>query len=153
MRMRDLQPELGDEQAGPCGVAERPVVVTTPGNAGESEGALVQGQRKTETRTKGLAMSLPTLPNVQKLQEALHVKAKRSPSFRFYSLYDKVYRADILYVAYRRCLINGGAAGVDGVAFEDIRAYGEQRWLDEGCLALLRRQSNRRGSKRLDGSQ
>jgi group II intron reverse transcriptase/maturase len=76
-------------------------------------------------------MSLPTLPKVQKLQEALHVKAKRSPSFRFYALYDKVYRADILYVAYRRCLINGGAPGVDGITFEDIRAYGEQRWLDE----------------------
>jgi len=76
-------------------------------------------------------MSLPTLPKVQKLQEALHVKAKRSPSFRFYALYDKVYRADILYDAYRRCLINGGAPGVDGVTFEDIRAYGEQQWLDE----------------------
>lgn len=76
-------------------------------------------------------MSLPTLPTVEKLQTALHEKAKRSPDFRFYSLYDKVYRQDILYDAYRRCLINGGAAGVDGQTFEDIEAYGAMRWLDE----------------------
>ena len=76
-------------------------------------------------------MSLPTLPKVQKLQEALHVKAKRSSDFRFYSLYDKVYRADVLWVAYRRCLINDGAAGVDGQTFEDIEEHGEKRWLDE----------------------
>jgi RNA-directed DNA polymerase len=76
-------------------------------------------------------MSLPTLPKVQQLQEALHVKAKGSSDYRFYSLYDKVYRADILWVAYRRCLINGGAPGVDGETFERIEEYGEQRWLDE----------------------
>ena len=45
-------------------------------------------------------MSLPTLPKVQKLQEALHVKAKRSSDFRFYTLYDKMYRADVLWVAH-----------------------------------------------------
>lgn len=76
-------------------------------------------------------MSLTTLPTVEKLQTALHEKAKRSPDFRFYSLYDKVYRKDVLWVAYRRCLINGGAPGVDGQTFEDIEAYGHMRWLDE----------------------
>lgn len=76
-------------------------------------------------------MSLPTLPKVEKLQTALHDKAKRSPDFRFYSLYDKMYRQDVLYVAYRRCLINDGAPGVDGQTFEDIEEYGEARWLDE----------------------
>lgn len=50
---------------------------------------------------------------------------------RLPDLYDKVYRKDVLWVAYRRCLINGGAAGVDGVTFEDIEEYGEARWLDE----------------------
>jgi RNA-directed DNA polymerase len=76
-------------------------------------------------------MSLPTLPKVEKLQQALHAKVKQSPDCRFYSLYDKIYRADVLWMAYRRCLINGGAPGVDGVTFEDIEAYGVQRWLDE----------------------
>ena len=81
-------------------------------------------------------MSLPTLPKVQKLQEALHVKAKGSPSFRFHALYDKVYREDVLYVAYRRCRVNDGAPGVDGQTFRDIEAYGEKRWLDESYAAV-----------------
>ena len=76
-------------------------------------------------------MSLPTRRTVQKLQEALHAKAKRSPSFRFDTLYDKVYRADVLWHAYRICQYNGGAAGVDGQTFEDIEKYGRKRWLDE----------------------
>ena len=58
-------------------------------------------------------MSLPTLPKVQKLQDALHAKAKGSPKFRFYALYDKVYRDDVLWTAHRRCLVNGGAAGIE----------------------------------------
>ncbi len=76
-------------------------------------------------------MSLPTLPKVQKLQDTLHAKAKESPNFRFYALYDKVYRDDVLWVAYRRCLVNKGAAGVDGQTFEDIEAYGATKWLGE----------------------
>jgi group II intron reverse transcriptase/maturase len=84
-------------------------------------------------------MSLTTLPTVEKLQEALHAKAKRSLDFRFYTLYDKIYRADVLWVAYRRCLINGGAPGVDGQTFEDIKSYGEKRWLDELAEELRRK--------------
>lgn len=76
-------------------------------------------------------MSLPTLPKVQKLQDALHAKAKRSPTFRFYTLYDKVSRADVLWMAHRRCQINGGAAGVDGQTFDDIKEYGLKKWLGE----------------------
>jgi RNA-directed DNA polymerase len=76
-------------------------------------------------------MSLPTLPKVQQLQEALHAKAKGSPGFRFYTLYDKVYREDVLWVAYRRCLINGGAPGVDAQTFQDIERYGVAKWLGE----------------------
>jgi retron-type reverse transcriptase len=76
-------------------------------------------------------MSLATPESVQKLQTALHDKAKRSPDFRFYALYDKVYWKDVLSFAYKCCKANGGVAGVDNQTFEDIEAYGEERWLDE----------------------
>jgi len=76
-------------------------------------------------------MSLPTLESVQKLQMALHAKAKGDSQVRFYALYDKVYRKDVLWSAWRRCLINGGVAGVDQQTFEDIEAYGEMKWLEE----------------------
>jgi RNA-directed DNA polymerase len=83
------------------------------------------------TKTEGLVMSLSTPESVQKLQAALHDKAKKSPDFRFYALYDKVYRKDVLTFAYECCKANGGAAGVDDQTFEDIEAYGAERWLDE----------------------
>ena len=76
-------------------------------------------------------MSLKTPESIQKLQTALHAKAKESPDFRFYALYDKVYRKDILAFAYACCKANGGAAGVDRQRFEDIEAYGVERWMDE----------------------
>jgi len=76
-------------------------------------------------------MNLQTPPTVRKLQEALHARAKGSPSFRFYSLYDKVYREDILTFAYCRCKANGGAPGVDEQSFREIAEYGEERWLGE----------------------
>ena len=76
-------------------------------------------------------MNLTTPAIVQKLQTALHAKAKESPNFRFYALYDKVYRKDVLAFAYECCKANGGAAGVDGQTFEDIETYGTERWLDE----------------------
>ena len=76
-------------------------------------------------------MSLTPPKKVSKLQTTLHAKAKRSPDYRFYALYDKVYRADVLAEAYRRCRINGGAPGVDAETFVDIEKYGLERWLDE----------------------
>ena len=76
-------------------------------------------------------MSLEPPEKVRKLQTALHAKAKGSPSYRFYLLYDKVYRADVLSFAYQCCRTNGGVAGVDGQTFEDIEAYGLERWLGE----------------------
>ena len=76
-------------------------------------------------------MSLTTPSKVEKLQTALHAKAKASPAYRFYALYDKVYRADVLAHAFDRCRANQGAAGVDGQTFADIEAYGTERWLAE----------------------
>jgi len=71
------------------------------------------------------------LVTVQKLQAALRTKAKESSDYRFYALYDKVYRADVLSIALARCQDNAGAPGVDGQTFDDIEAYGRERWLEE----------------------
>ncbi len=84
-------------------------------------------------------MSLVPPPKVQKLQTALHAKAKGSPGYRFYRLYDKVYRRDILEFAYLRCRSNDGAPGVDGQTFEDIEAHGRELWLDELTTELRER--------------
>jgi RNA-directed DNA polymerase len=84
-------------------------------------------------------MSLTTLTSVQKLQMALHAKAKESPDFHFYALYDKVYRKDVLVYAYQPCKANRGAAGVDNQTFEDIEQYGVERWLDELAQELKSR--------------
>jgi RNA-directed DNA polymerase len=76
-------------------------------------------------------MSLTPPLKVGKLQTALHTKAKNSPDYRFYALYDKVYRRDVLAFAYVRSLNNGGVPGVDGQTFDDIEKSGRDRWLDE----------------------
>ena len=76
-------------------------------------------------------MSLAPPPTVQKLRAALHAKAKGSPTYRFYALYDKLYRSDVLAYAYACCKANRGAAGVDGQSFEDIEAQGLEAWLGE----------------------
>jgi RNA-directed DNA polymerase len=76
-------------------------------------------------------VSLAPPPRVRKLQAALHAKAKGAPGYRFYALYDKVYRRDVLAFAFDRCRANGGAPGIDGQTFADIEAYGVDRWLDE----------------------
>jgi RNA-directed DNA polymerase len=75
-------------------------------------------------------MSLP-MPSetVEKLQTSLQAKAKAEPAFRFYALWDKICRNDVLLEAYRRCRVNAGAAGVDRETFEQIDAQGQERWL------------------------
>ena len=74
--------------------------------------------------------STNTAGTVETLQTALQAKAKAEPDFRFYSLWDKVCRKDVLQEAYRRCHANAGAAGVDRVSFARIEAQGAERWLE-----------------------
>ena len=80
--------------------------------------------------------NLSTPKSVQKLQTALHAKAKTEAGYRFYALYDKIHREDVLAHAYAQCRSNRGAPGVDDQDFADVEAYGVQRWLGELALAL-----------------
>src|SRR6202049_1876374 len=78
-------------------------------------------------------MSLTTPSNIRELQRKLYIKAKQEPHYRFYSLYDKIYREDILGHAYELAKANQGAPGIDQQSFEEIESGGRQK-----CLAGLR---------------
>src|ERR1700733_3080386 len=95
------------------------------------EGRGLSSRLTQQVARNGRLGNLTTPLSVQKLQTALHAKAKEDPSFRFYALYDKMYRADILQYAYACCKANQGAAGVDEERFEDVEGYGLDRWLGE----------------------
>ncbi len=106
-------------------------------------------------KSREIGVSLTPPAKVGKLQDALRTKAKRSPDYRFYALYDKVYRRDVLGHAYACCRANDGAAGVDGQTFDKIESYGVDRWLDELAETLrdetYRPQSVRRVNIPKDG--
>ena len=87
-------------------------------------------------------MSLQTPEKIRNFQKKLYLKAKAEPDYRFYLLYDKVWRADILEHAYRLARANGGAAGVDGVTFAAIESTGLQEWLS-GTGKMLRERTYR----------
>ena len=87
-------------------------------------------------------MSLQTPEKIRSLQKKLYLKAKAEPNYRFYLLYDKVWRADILEHAYRLARANGGAPGVDGVTFAAIESAGLEEWLS-GVGKVLRERTYR----------
>ena len=74
-------------------------------------------------------MGLQTPDKIRTFQRKLYFKAKSEPDFRFYLLYDKIYRTGILYHAYRMVKANGGSAGVDNVTFKDVESGGVDEWL------------------------
>jgi RNA-directed DNA polymerase len=67
---------------------------------------------------------------------AICVRREAEPGSRFYALYDKIGREDILAHAYAQCRSNKGAPGVDRQDFEAVEKYGLARWLGELALAL-----------------
>jgi group II intron reverse transcriptase/maturase len=111
-----------------------------PGNAGGGKGPWFKATQQAAKDRKLGNLAIPE--SVQKLRTALHAKAKAEPGFRFYALYDKIHRQDVLAHAYALCRANKGAAGVDGQTFDDIEAYGRERWLGE-LAQSLRKQTYR----------
>ena len=92
-----------------------------------------------------MAIGLPSLHDrARKLQTSLQAKAKAEPAYRFYTLWDKVCRPDVLAAAYRRCRANRGAPGVDGETFAAIEGHGVGAWLEglrqELCAGTYRPQ-------------
>jgi RNA-directed DNA polymerase len=75
-------------------------------------------------KERRLTMSLETPIKIREFQRKLYTKAKQEPSYRFYLLYDKIHREDILDHAYQLAKANGGAPGVDGQSFWGIEAKG-----------------------------
>jgi RNA-directed DNA polymerase len=73
----------------------------------------------------------PVLPKVSELRRKLAEKAKREPKFRFYALYDRIYRKDVLWSAWKTVQRNDGGPGIDAQTIEEIEKYGVIRLLDE----------------------
>ena len=105
------------------------------GNDRGAKGPQFQGNVSRSERAE-IGASLAPPGKLWELQAALHAKAKGNPAYRFYALYDKVHRQDVLAEAWRRCRANGGAPGVDGVTFGQIEQRGVTAWLEERAQTL-----------------
>ena len=124
------KPAVREDRAGRGGMAERPVLPEKPGNAGGGKGPWFKSDVQ-RSQGKEIGVSLTTSESVWELQQTLHAKAKREPACRFHSLYDKLYRKDVLLHAWRCCRANGGAPGVDGLTFKQLEERGVNGWLEE----------------------
>jgi RNA-directed DNA polymerase len=110
-------------------MADGGVVVMKLGNASGAKAPCCDANAQSG-KSPGIGASLSTpLDSVQILRSKLQAKAKSEAAYRFYSLWDKVCREDVLYDAYRKCRANRGAPGADGESFEAIEAYGLASWL------------------------
>jgi RNA-directed DNA polymerase len=110
-------------------MADGGVVVMKLGNAGGAKAPCSDANAQSG-KSPGIGVSLSTpRDSVRTLQSALQAKAKSEAAYRFYSLWDKVWRDDVLLEAYRRCRANRGAPGVDGQSFAHIEALGLAAWL------------------------
>src|SRR5262249_15942736 len=112
----------------PVWESERAIQPVRPGNAGGGKGPYFWCACE-EGKERGLTMSLPTPSKLRELQIKLYRKAKNEPGYRFYMLYDKIWREDILAHAYEQARANKGAPGVDGQIFEQIESAGLEEWL------------------------
>lgn len=110
-------------------MADGGVVVMKLGNAGGAKAPCSDANVQSR-KSPGIGASLPTpLDSVRTLQSRLRAKAKSEAAYRFYSLWDKVCREDVLPEAYRRCRANRGAPGADGETFAHIEDHGLGPWL------------------------
>ena len=76
---------------------------------------------------------------VRQLQNKLYLTAKKCDSRRFHALYDKIYRDDVLFEAWKRVKANKGSSGVDGISIEDIETMGIEKYLTEIKVELMNR--------------
>jgi len=130
----DDQPNAREGQVGRHGVAERFVLPLRPGNSG---GGRDLSSRQTQQVVRDLEIGQPiNSENCSETAEGVARESEGRAGYRFYALYDKISREDILAHAYAQCRSNKGAPGVDGQDFADIDAYGVGRWLGELALAL-----------------
>ena len=133
---RDRRLEAREGRTGPLGVADRPVRPRTPGNAGRGKGPEFKTDVRRGMRAGRLAMSLPPPPKVQKLQEALHAKAKGTAPPTASTRCTTRCTGRTCWKGPTSAVVPTTARGVDHQTFEDIEAYGLERWLDELATEL-----------------
>ena len=139
------KPTSREDQVGSRRESERTIVPMKPGNSGGGKGSRFKGSEQssesdqigTGEQNLGTEKTRTQIPSVRELQRTLYPKAKKEPHYRFYSLYDKIYRSDVLQEAWQRCRANKGVAGVDGESFGMIEKKGLENWI-EGLQESLR---------------